>query len=57
VIEQARALVSLARRNGYRVDELIQIIQAVGLRCQARLEGSCCEELGFGGDKGHYGLA
>jgi GntR family transcriptional regulator len=30
VVEQARALVSLARRNGYRVDELIQIIQAVG---------------------------
>ena len=30
VIEQARALVRLARRNGYRVDELVQIIQAVG---------------------------
>jgi GntR family transcriptional regulator len=30
VIEQARVLVSLARENGYRLDELIQIIQTVG---------------------------
>ena len=30
VIEQARALVGLARQHGYRLDELIQIIQTVG---------------------------
>jgi len=30
VVEQARDLVVAARRNGYRLDELIQIIQAVG---------------------------
>src|SRR5580658_11146357 len=30
VIESARELVGLARRNGYRLDELIEIIQAVG---------------------------
>lgn len=30
LIEQARELVSLARRHGYRLDELIQIIQTVG---------------------------
>jgi GntR family transcriptional regulator len=30
VIESARELVGLARRNGYRLDELIKIIQAVG---------------------------
>lgn len=30
VIESARDLVGLARRNGYRLDELIKIIEAVG---------------------------
>ena len=30
VIEQARQLVGLARRHGYRLDELIRIIKAVG---------------------------
>lgn len=30
VIEGARDLVELARRHGYRLDELIQVIQAVG---------------------------
>jgi GntR family transcriptional regulator len=30
VVVQARALVQLARRHGYRVDELIEIIEDVG---------------------------
>ena len=30
VIEQARELVEFARRHGYHVDELIQVIQTVG---------------------------
>lgn len=30
LIEQARSLVQLARRNGYRLDELIRVIEAVG---------------------------
>src|SRR5215472_4189364 len=30
VIEGARDLVELARRNGFRLEELIQVIQAVG---------------------------
>jgi GntR family transcriptional regulator len=30
VIEGARSLVRLARRHGYRLDELIKVIQAVG---------------------------
>jgi GntR family transcriptional regulator len=30
VIQQARDLVALARRHGYRTDELIQIIQDIG---------------------------
>src|SRR6201999_2353568 len=30
LIEQARSLVHSARRNGYHVDELIRIIEAVG---------------------------
>src|SRR6202047_3445621 len=30
VVEQAHELVKLARRHGYRLDELIQIIQTVG---------------------------
>jgi GntR family transcriptional regulator len=30
VIEGARDLVQLARRHGYRLDELIQVIQAIG---------------------------
>jgi GntR family transcriptional regulator len=30
VVEQARNLVELARRNGYQLDELIDVIQAIG---------------------------
>jgi DNA-binding transcriptional regulator YhcF (GntR family) len=30
VIQQARELVSLARRHGYRIDELVKIIRGVG---------------------------
>jgi GntR family transcriptional regulator len=30
VIEEARNLVQLARRNGYRLDELVKLIEAVG---------------------------
>jgi hypothetical protein len=30
VVEQARNLVQFARRNGYELDELIQVIQTVG---------------------------
>ena len=30
VIQQARELVALARRHGYRVDELVKIIEDVG---------------------------
>ena len=30
VIQQARELVDLARRHGYRLDELIKIIEDVG---------------------------
>jgi GntR family transcriptional regulator len=30
VIEQARNLVQFARRNGYQLDELINVIQAIG---------------------------
>ena len=30
LIEQARNLVQFARRNGYRLDELIRVIEAVG---------------------------
>ena len=30
VIAQAKALVEFARRQGYRVDELVEIIQTVG---------------------------
>ena len=30
VVEGARNLVQLARRHGYRLDELIEVIEAVG---------------------------
>jgi GntR family transcriptional regulator len=30
VVEEARKLVRLARRNGYRLDELIRVIEAIG---------------------------
>jgi GntR family transcriptional regulator len=30
VIEQARDLVHFARRNGYRLDELVKLIEAIG---------------------------
>ena len=30
VVQRARELVSFARSNGYRVDELVQIIEDVG---------------------------
>jgi GntR family transcriptional regulator len=30
VVEQARDLVEVARKHGYRLDELIEVIQAVG---------------------------